>query len=250
MIGPAPRDTSRFQIFMTNEKSIKSFWEEAAKNNPHWYISSCGDYNATRDLDKFWESGRAIWADIKAATAFTPTPTATVVEIGCGIGRLTRAIAPEVGRVIALDISEKMLEMARSGNLPNVDFRAAQGFALTGIPDDSVDLCLAYCVFQHLPSHEALKSYLAEMARVTKPGSLVAFTLSPRDWSAWMLPIFRAKAFFREHLSKNGPKGTYRKEWIGIRPSPAVVADISPIKLQRRELGSGRTLYYGLKKSC
>lgn len=234
---------------MPNERSIKTFWEQAATTNPHWYISSYGDYDAARDQEQFWASGRSIWADIKKATNYAPKATDTVVEIGCGIGRLTRAIAPEVGHVIALDISDKMLEMARSGKLPNAEFRAAQGFALPGIPDNSVDLCLAYCVFQHLPSLEALHSYLAEMFRVAKPGSLIAFTLSPRDWSAWLLPLFRAKAFLRERLSKSGPKGIYRKEWVGIRPGSSAIAKLSPLPLGRQELGAGRTLYYGLKNS-
>src|SRR6185437_13095011 len=143
----------------------------------------------------------------KRVIGYTPESSDTVVEIGCGVGRLTRVIAPEVGRVIALDISEKMLAIARQANLPNVDFRLAQGFALPGIPDKSVDLSVGYCVFQHLPSRTALKSYL------------------------------------REHLSSGGPKGVYRKEWVGIRPRASDVFDISPVQFQRQALDAGRILY-------
>ena len=98
---------------MSAEQSIKSFWNRAAEENPYWYVSSYGSYGADRNLEEFWASGNAIWADIKQVTGYTPGPSDTVVEIGCGVGRLTRAIAPQVGRVIALDISDRMLAIAR-----------------------------------------------------------------------------------------------------------------------------------------
>lgn len=230
---------------MRVEQSVKDFWNQAAGDNPYWYVSSFGAYGAHRNLDEFWASGQSIWRDIKRITGYTPEPTDTVAEIGCGVGRLTRAIAPEVGRVIALDISEKMLAIARQANLPNADFRPASGFALPDIEDSSVDLALAYCVFQHLPSHAALKSYLAEMYRSTKAGGLIAFTLVPRDWRTFLLPALRVRAFLRERLGGGGPRGVYRKAWVGIRPRASGVAALSPVPLERRALDAGRVLYFG-----
>jgi SAM-dependent methyltransferase len=236
---------SDIHVYMPSKQSIRSFWNRAADENPYWYVSSYGAYDADRNLEEFWASGQTIWNDIKRATGYTPTAGDTVVEIGCGVGRLTRAIAPEVGKVIALDISEKMLAIARQANLNNVDFRTADGFTLQGVPDKSVDLALGYCVFQHLPSHAALKSYLTEMQRVTTPGGIIAFTLVPRDWTAWLLPCLRIRAYFRERFSSGGPKGVYRKEWVGIRPATSAVDGICPIRLDHRTLGASRMLYFG-----
>ena len=84
------------------------FWNEKARENPYWYVSSFGPYEG-RDLAEFWASGPRIWNDLKNAIGYAPSPAHTVVEIGCGVGRLTRALAPEVGRVEAFDISEEML---------------------------------------------------------------------------------------------------------------------------------------------
>jgi SAM-dependent methyltransferase len=233
---------------MRPERSIKSFWNSAAEKNPYWYVSSYGSYGADRDLKEFWASGHTIWSDIKRATGYAPRPSDTVVEIGCGVGRLTRAIAPEVGSVIALDISEEMLAIARQADLSNTKFCTAAGFSLPGIPDRSADFVLAYCVFQHLPSYAALKSYLDEMYRVTKPGSLMAFTLTLRDWKVWFLPILRARAYLREHLLGDGPIGVYRKEWVGIRPSDSVVSRISPIRLRVTALDAARILHFGRRE--
>jgi len=115
---------------------------------------------------------------------------------------------------------------------------------LPGIPDESVDLALGYCVFQQLPSHTALKSYLTEMHRVTKPGSIVAFTLVPRDWTAWLLPGLRVRAYFRERFSGGGPRGVCRKEWVGIRPSACAVRGISAMRLDHCLLDGERMLYF------
>lgn len=230
---------------MTSERTIRDFWNRAAEENPHWYISSYGKYGAGRNLDEFWASGMAIWSDIKRETGFAPNSKDVVVEIGCGIGRLTRAIAPEVGRVIALDISENMLAIARQAKLPNAEFIEASGFSLPTIPAESVDFALGYCVFQHLPSLAALGSYLTEMRRVTKTGGMIAFTLSPRDWKAWLLPLLRLRAYMRERIQSGGPIGVYKKEWVGIRPRTSSVYRISPVRLDRCALDAGRILYFG-----
>jgi hypothetical protein len=81
---------------MSGLEASRQFWDEKARENPYWYVSSAGPYEG-RNLAEFWASGPKIWNDLKSASGYLPTPSDTVVEIGCGVGRLTRAIAPEVG---------------------------------------------------------------------------------------------------------------------------------------------------------
>lgn len=78
---------------------------------------------------------------------------ATVLEIGCGVGRMTRYVAPHVGRLLALDVSGEMLRRARdrSPALGNVDWIEGDGVSLAALGNASVDLAFAYIVFQHLP---------------------------------------------------------------------------------------------------
>jgi len=73
-----------------------------------------------------------------------PKQNDTVVEIGCDVGCLTRAIAPEVGKVFAFDLSQEMLEIARrSVQVSNAFFQRAETPALTEIADNSVDAFVA-----------------------------------------------------------------------------------------------------------
>ena len=97
-------------------------------------------------------------------------PGMTVLEPGCGAGRMTRLLARAVGpsgRVIACDISERMLEAARR-NVPgsNVEFHAVSAEE-TELEENSLDAVLCFDVFPHFDDPAAL---LDRLHRALKPG--------------------------------------------------------------------------------
>jgi ubiquinone/menaquinone biosynthesis C-methylase UbiE len=107
-------------------------------------------------------------------------PDDEVVEVGCGVGRLTRAIAGRVRAVTALDVSEEMLALAREHNphFTNVSWRHGDGRTLTGVPDAGADAVFSHVVFQHVPDPEITLGYVREMGRVLRPGGWAAFQIS------------------------------------------------------------------------
>lgn len=222
----------------------KDFWNRKARENPLWYVSSFGPYQG-RDEQEFWRSGQTIWNEIKQAIGYDPDPSHTVIEIGCGVGRLTRAISPEVVKVFAQDISEEMLEIAKSHRLTNVTFVCTGGADLASIESGCADLVLAYCVFQHLPSLAALDQYLREMVRAAKRDAMIAFTLAPRTWRVTLLPLLRARRRALEVLTDSGPRELWRKEWVGIRPSVRKVLAMSAFPLKVTNLAGERMLFHG-----
>lgn len=225
-------------------ESSRSFWEEKANENAYWYVSSFGPYGQ-QDLEGFWASGQRIWNDLKNALGYSPSHEHLVVEVGCGVGRLTRAIAPEVGRVVAFDISQQMLAIARQAGMPNVEFHRTDGASLLPVADSSADMVLAYCVFQHLPSEEILGAYLEEMRRVAKPGALLAFTTEPRTAMARASVLLRLRRCVKEAFLSKGARGLYRSEWYGIRPSEQKVRQLSPVPLMLMTLRDGKWLFCG-----
>jgi SAM-dependent methyltransferase len=94
----------------------------------------------------------------------------TCVEVGCGPGRMTGALAERFDRVLALDVSPAMLERARA-SVPDerVEFRAVAGERLDGVEDAIADVLVCYLVLQHLPTRDAVLAYLADFARVLTP---------------------------------------------------------------------------------
>jgi ubiquinone/menaquinone biosynthesis C-methylase UbiE len=232
---------------MNELEASRQFWDEKARENPYWYVSSAGPYEG-RDLADFWASGPKIWNDLKSAAGYRPKPTDTVVEIGCGVGRLTRAIAPEVGRVFAFDLSPEMLALARNSvDAANASFHLAQTPALAEIPDTSADVFVAYCVFQHLPDLDVLRAYLSTAARVLKPGGTLIFTMTPRTWRDSIAFALRARRWLLEKRSSNGPRGLYRNEWVGIRPTIQEIENLCPIKTRHLVLHGDKWLFFGTR---
>jgi len=225
-------------------RTSRDFWDAKATENPYWYVSSYGSYGE-RDLEEFWAAGVRIWRDLREAIGYAPRREDVVVEIGCGVGRLTRAIAADVGHVHAFDISEGMLAVAQRAGLPNATFHRGDGDSLAGVDNATADLAIAYCVFQHLPSQAVLNRYLTEMRRVVKPGGSIAFTLSPRTWDDALRPVLRVHRWLREKIASGGPRGLYRREWIGIRPRRDDVHALSPVPLDFTPLHGDKWLFWG-----
>ena len=203
---------------MSGLEASRQFWDEKARENPYWYVSSAGPYDG-RDLADFWASGLKIWNDLKSASGYQPERADNVVEIGCGVGRLTRAIAPEVRSILAFDLSAEMLAIARSSvEASNVSFHRAETPALPEIADGSADAFVVYLRrFQHLPNLDMLQAYLNTAARVLKPGGKLIFTMTPRTWRDSIAFALRTRRWLVERRSSQGPRGLYRNKWYGIR---------------------------------
>jgi SAM-dependent methyltransferase len=106
-----------------------------------------------------------------------------LLEIGCGIGRLAEALAPEVGSIAGIDLSAEMIRQARQrcAGHRNVDFAHVSGRGLNGFKDTSFDLVLAVDVFPYMvqAGAEIVASNMAESARALKDrGTLAIFNFS------------------------------------------------------------------------
>jgi ubiquinone/menaquinone biosynthesis C-methylase UbiE len=151
-------------------------WDLIARRNAFYGVVSWPEFEALDqvDRDKFWALGRESVDDVLARLPLGDTRAGTMVEIGCGLGRMTHRFAERFGRVYAVDVSPEMLRRAKTQwvGLTNVDFVLGHGNDFPGIVDRSVDFVFSYIVLQHVPDQTIVKDYLRETARVLKPGGL------------------------------------------------------------------------------
>jgi SAM-dependent methyltransferase len=99
-----------------------------------------------------------------AIAAVAEASPARVVDVGCGTGDLTGRLAREAAvPVVAVDLSPRMAELARSRGLPT----ANADIGRLPFADGAFDAVLANRVLYHLPD---LDAGLAELARVLRPG--------------------------------------------------------------------------------
>ena len=154
--------------------TMRTQWDELARINAAYSISSIAPFEAgdAAKTDAFWKSGRDETQRLLATLELGDASRATIVEIGCGIGRMTHALAARFGRVIALDVSEEMIARARElgSGLDHVEFRVGSGRDLGGIADGAVDAVLAWFVLQHVPRPDDVLNYVRETGRVLRPG--------------------------------------------------------------------------------
>ena len=95
---------------------------------------------------------------------------AVVLEVGCGAGRLMKYLSPFVKELHGLDVSEVMLDLARSRlqGLANIHLHHHNGYDLSLYPDRTFDFLYCILVLQHLEKEDAFV-LLEEFGRVLRP---------------------------------------------------------------------------------
>lgn len=157
---------------------MASFWDQRARENALFYVDNRLDYGRP-DEERFWTGGQEALDHILGSLGVEIASGDHVVEIGCGVGRVTRAIAARADRVTAVDVSGEMLARARAWtDADNISWLQNDGATLAEIPDASADVCFSHVTFQHLPEADITLGYVREMGRVLKPSGFAAFQLS------------------------------------------------------------------------
>lgn len=130
-----------------------------------------------------------------------------VLEIGCGIGRMTRWFAESFGEVHGIDIAPEMIGQARDrlAAYPSVLLHTGSGFDLQSLPDAYFDLVFSYIVFQHIPSAAVIRSYVREAARVLKPMGAFKFQVNGDQSTAYRAHVrdtWQGETFSRDEVQE------------------------------------------------
>ncbi len=165
-------------------RGYKQAWEAVGKD-AGWTFTMM---NGSPDEATLQRTGGEMARRLVDALALEPTHH--VLELGCGVARVGRELAPQVAAWHGADISSSILKIARrrTAHLPNVHFHELDRATLP-FGDDSFDRAYSHLVLFHMDK-EDLFLYLREFARVLKPGGLVYFDtwnlLHPEGWARFM----------------------------------------------------------------
>jgi SAM-dependent methyltransferase len=170
-------------------KDLKKKWEYLADNDPMWAILSDGDKKGNRwNTDEFFEIGRKDAAGYMAyIKPFVPSlHCGKGLDFGCGVGRLTQAHAEYFDEMTGVDISEKMITLARAYNKfgARVNYITNPNSDLSIFDSDSFDYIISHIVLQHVPAAIHVK-YVKEFVRVLKKGGACLFQLPEPFDASW-----------------------------------------------------------------
>lgn len=161
------------------QTDARRFWDDRADDDAFFAVDSRLEYG-NPDLERFWAEGRKDLDTLLGLVGAEVREGDDVVEIGCGVGRMTRVLSERGATVRALDVSERMLDQARRHNpgLDNVEWLLGDGESLAGIESGSADAVVSHVVFQHIPDPAVTLGYVREIGRVLRPGGWAAFQVS------------------------------------------------------------------------
>ena len=125
---------------------------------------------------EFFATGEADVARILEHLGGRPARRERALDFGCGVGRLSRAMASHFTQVTGVDVAPSMIERARAFRHPGCDFVLNERPDLSQFPAESFDLVFSFIVLQHLPPRR-IGPYLDDFARILRPGGAVYFQL-------------------------------------------------------------------------
>jgi cyclopropane fatty-acyl-phospholipid synthase-like methyltransferase len=165
-------------------------WDRRAQENARHYVAT-GQEEWTDE--EFFAAGEQelqdqVFNDLENICQGRDPKTMKVLEIGCGAGRVTRALARFFGEVYAVDISRNMVRQARRAvaEFPNAHIFRNNGRDLQAVRRRwwhrfgiggklEIDFAFSCLVFQHIPSRAVIESYVSEVNRLLKPDGLFKF---------------------------------------------------------------------------
>lgn len=167
-------------------KESRRFWDHAARSNAAWYVAT----GHTAETEEFFRQGADETDALLAVCGVALRGEETILEIGCGVGRMTRRLSQLAGQVVAVDVSPEMLRRCEANmkGRDNVEFVLVPGDgSMPSVPDASVDAVFSYITLQHVPTRRAQLDYLRESARVLKPGGRMGIQVRDGSLKGWVL---------------------------------------------------------------
>lgn len=195
-------------------------WDALGEEDPYWAVLSTPGTRGNRwDVEEFLATGvheidrlfdRLRGLDLTVGEG-------RALDFGCGVGRLTRALARRFERADGVDIAPSMIARARELNLTGdrCQFHVNSAADLRIFATGSFDLVYSRITLMHVPPRFT-RRYLMEFARVLKPGGLAIFHV-PSSMPWYRRPIYELAMLRRRFAVVRG--GAARRRGGMISPT-------------------------------
>ncbi len=189
---------------MSSLQELQRNWEGFARTDPLWSI--CADpakRNQLWNREEFFASGEKELATVlnhATKLGLEIQQSAPALDFGCGVGRLTRALAGRFSECWGLDISSTMIRLAQEFNhdIPNCHFVVNESERLEKLESCYFGFIYSSIVLQHIANEYAHK-YIAELIRTLRPQGIFIFQVPEKFQGGWVKQL-RAKLALRSRI--------------------------------------------------
>lgn len=179
-------------------EQVKEYWDARPCNIRH----SPSEVGTRQYFDEVEARKYSVEPHIPRFAEFEKWSGKRVLEIGCGIGTDTINFARAGARVVAVELSEKSLEIARCraevyGMQDRIQFYLGNAEELMGVvPVESYDLVYSFGVIHHTPHPEQV---IEQIRHFAKPGGTLKLMVYNRySWKVlWILLNYGKGAFWQ-----------------------------------------------------
>jgi ubiquinone/menaquinone biosynthesis C-methylase UbiE len=222
---------------MSQLDSMRQDWDDRARKDAFHFIAS---WRSDWDEASFFASGEEDYARLVRPAlerlSFDPAGK-SMLELGCGAGRMTRCFATHFSSVCAFDVSAEMQKRGREylSGFSNIRWVLGDGASVSGVDSSSVDFVFSYLVLQHMPAEPLAFALVAEMMRVLRPGGAFLFQFngemrSSMNWKgrvAWgcvdLLWSSGLRSASRAAARALGGEELAGKSWRGVSLTPVKI---------------------------
>jgi 2-polyprenyl-3-methyl-5-hydroxy-6-metoxy-1,4-benzoquinol methylase len=183
-----------------NIKNIHRNWTELGAEDPMWAVLTDPAKKGNKwEENEFFETGRIEIRGVmeKLSGIGMPVHPGRALDFGCGVGRLSQALAGYFASVDGVDVSASMIERANGLNKhpEKVKYHLNVKEDLSAFPSHRYDFIYSNICLQHIPT-QYQASYISEFMRLLKPGALAHFqTVEARGWRRlipnWVADLIR-----------------------------------------------------------
>ena len=237
---------------------MRTEWNRRAKRNALYYTLTDPRYIKNKeDLESFFASGRyeidSVIGLIRKM-GFNLDFGRRALDFGCGVGRLTQALANYFLSVYGVDISDEMIRCANQLNKhgKRVKYIVNVHDNLSVFDDNYFELIISDIVLQHVPQ-EFQSKYITEFVRVLSPGGILVFQIPGEIIKKGLAPFILKTGVFAQYglekenvvkiVNASGGRVVYvMKSWL----NNAEISEIIDRKDEKSQPADFRTVIFNL----